>query len=75
MAPPKKGELIKGQASLANFFSGGGLTPAAVAAAAREKSGDQTPSPKKKSKSESSPSGLSQQQVTEVKEKVRGDSM
>jgi len=75
MAPPKKGELVKGQASLANFFSGGGLTPAAVKAQKGQgspESAKKTPSPKKKAKSDQGEvSSLDRQQVTEIKDKVR----
>lgn len=72
MAPPKKGELIKGQASLANFFSGGGLTPVPVKEKkkASEEQESNTTSPKGKKKSDRGGSGLSQQEITEVKDKV-----
>lgn len=75
MAPPKKGELIKGQASLANFFSGGGLTPVPVkekkkASEEREKDVS-SPKGKKSENKNRGGSSLSQQEVTEVKEKVR----
>ncbi|UZJ54350.1 hypothetical protein CBS101457_003670 [Exobasidium rhododendri] len=71
MAPPKKGELIKGQASLSSFFSGGGLTPAAIKAHT-EAIGQGSPSPKKKSsKSEQNGSSIhNRQEVVEVKDKI-----
>jgi replication factor C subunit 1 len=74
MAPPKKGDLIKGQASLANFFSGGGLTPAQVKEK-KKASEEQEESQKSKSKSPSKPksersNSISQQEVTEIKEKI-----
>ena len=76
MAPPKKGELIKGQASLASFFSGGGLTPVQVKEkkrASEERNQEPNLTPKSKSSKPKSDRGnsLSQQEVTEVKDKVR----
>lgn len=69
MAPPKKGELLKGQSSLSTFFSGGGLATATSAQSKRASEAPAAPSPQKK-QTNSSSNKTEQQKVTELKEKV-----